>query len=1546
MLHIKAQKYGFYPIFLLFLQVGTNIKNDHTIKRTLKIFWLTFVAVTALLFAGILAIQLPQVQTYVAGKVVDRLDDKLDGDIHFEKIHLKPFTTLVLKKVAIIDRNPQKCAADPLAEPVDTFFRADYIIARFTLQGLFRNDCLHLDKAYINGAQMNLVIEDKEDCGDGHTQTDNLSRIFRLKKKTEPKLSEKEIFHINDVQIIDMGFALKDYGTDQTPFHGGINWNDLSIKDIDLTARNLQFKNSIMSGELKSMSFREKSGYRCTSLTGKARVGRGKTIIEDLHLTDPWSDVNLPSFMMSYANVKAFSNFISEVELYGDFRDTRLDFRTIAYFAPQLEGNRLNLRLDGNVSGHVDDFSISGLRFASQGGGFSGTLDGSMKGIPEIEDTRIEARISKSLVTTAGLGDFLSQWMKEGGLDFSRFAKGILFSLEAKAEGLLDNMDIDASVSSLAGGMKADVKLGNVISKDKPISISGDLSTDNLNIGRIIGSDMAGELTMETALDATLSENPSLNISGMKVSRLHMNGYDYEGIMATGNLNDNMFNGWITCHDPNLNFMLTGAVSLAPKGKDALYGFKMTIGDADLNALNIDKRGKSKVNLTADVNFFKKADGTLSGKIDIDDIMLVNKLGQHDIGNIDLNFLNKGESHEISFKSGFADGKFKGSSPIQKFIKDMVNVSFKRELPAMFKDPEYVWDGDSYDLRFDFKNSVNLMNFVMPGMYIDENTSIRANVSSDGDMDASLKSKRIALVGQFVKNIDLSLSNSGNELKGEVTCDSLQISSISLVNDRLELLAHDDHIGARYSYDNESEPVNKGEIVVTGNVSRDEDGVGMALDISPSALYVNSREWNILESRMMFKGKDISIDGFEMTSGDQLLRISGRTSAERKDTLALDLERFDISVLNAFLGDDFGVRGAATGNVRLLSPIGGNSLSGKILCDSTFIAGEALGELDLSGVWNEEFERYDLKISNAHDGHSDIDVTGKFSPSSKMLEAVASLNHMHVAYAEPFLKSIFSELGGSVSGDIILSGPLDDLTISSEGARLENALMKIAYTNVPYYADGAFHINDEGVFFDDISIRDSQNGTGTVTGSIGWDKFRDIRFNTKIKVNEIEGINVTEEMADAFYGNIFATGNVSITGPINSIVLSVDAVTAKQGQLHIPVSGLGASSGRTNLLKFKEPEKEIFIDPYMAMMKRIEINEAQESDFRVNLRVNASQDVEAFVEIDKATGNVLSGRGNGLVELEIGDDLFNINGEYTLTGGNYRFAALGLVSKDFQIQQDSKITFGGDIMESTLDITAEYATKASLGTLLADSTSVGNRRDVICELKITDKLKNPRLAFNIEIPDLDPMIKSRVESALSTEDKLQKQFLSLLVTNNFLPEEQSGIVNNSSALVTEAIANQLNNIFEKLDIPLDLGLKYQSNDRGTDIFDVAVSTQLFNNRVVVNGNIGNKQTGTSAQTDVVGDLDIEIKIDRSGSLRLNIFSHSADQYTNYLDNSQRNGVGLTYQTEFNNFGQFVRNIFRSKAKRQEVRQAEEEALLNAERVEIRITKDNDGKQER
>ena len=96
---------------------------------------------------------------------------------------------------------------------------------------------------------------------------------------------------------------------------------------------------------------------------------------------------------------------------------------------------------------------------------------------------------------------------------------------------------------------------------------------------------------------------------------------------------------------------------------------------------------------------------------------------------------------------------------------------------------------------------------------------------------------------------------------------------------------------------------------------------------------------------------------------------------------------------------------------------------------------------------------------------------------------------------------------------------------------------------------------------------------------------------------------------------------------------------------------------------------------------------------------------------------------------------------------------------------------------------------------------------------------------------------------------------------------------------------------------------------------MALSTQLFNNRVIVNGSVGNRKHMTNT-SDVVGDLDIEVKMDKAGQVRLNLFSHSADEYTNYLDNSQRNGVGVAYQKEFDTLRQFFRDLFSTKAQRQ------------------------------
>ena len=175
----------------------------------MKIFWLTMVSIIVFTFASTLVLQLPQVQTAIAEKAVKSVSDKLQGDISFEKIHFKPFTTFIIKNVLITDRNP---IPNPrTGAQVDTFFRAQYIIAKFTLEGMFKDNSLHLDKVFVSNAQMNLVLEDEPNDENGR---ESLTRIFGIVKK-KPVYSEKEIFHIRKVEIHNMGYHMFNHKEDE-----------------------------------------------------------------------------------------------------------------------------------------------------------------------------------------------------------------------------------------------------------------------------------------------------------------------------------------------------------------------------------------------------------------------------------------------------------------------------------------------------------------------------------------------------------------------------------------------------------------------------------------------------------------------------------------------------------------------------------------------------------------------------------------------------------------------------------------------------------------------------------------------------------------------------------------------------------------------------------------------------------------------------------------------------------------------------------------------------------------------------------------------------------------------------------------------------------------------------------------------------------------------------------------------------------------------------------------------------------------------------------
>ena len=1476
---------------------------------------------------------------------MEKLDKSLDAEINIEKIHFQPFKTLMLKNVVIIDREPMYDVLDSTKAPVDTFFRAGYIIAKFSFEGLLGKGGIHLNSATISDAQMNLVTEYREDPWNGPVPPNNLSRIFHLKRPEGPrKKSEKEIFRIKHVSVENMGFALKDYDSRKTPYKGGINWGDLDIKEIKLDADDLRFKGGVMYGEAHSLSFREKSGFTAYDMCGEVKVGNGKTIIEDLRIRDGRSTLALPLFMMSYENAKVFRYFTEKVRIDAEVDASRLSLETLAYFIPGLEGKDVTLSLSGAIGGTLSDFDLKDLEFATDKGNISGAVDGSIKGIPDIDNMFLDVDLSGLRFTTRGVNELISIWTGSGITELSDIARGIRFRLDAHASGRADRLNLRAGLRSGKGNVNARFLVENLISGKAPLKFSGRATTDNLDFKSIMDKLPLGPVTMRADVHATLGEEPQFTVDTLSIDRLNFNDYDYTGIKATGNLHMGVASGRVSVNDPSLNIFLNGNLSTSRKSNKKLF-LNGSVAYADLNALHFDKRGKSEVSFGLNADVRTSQDGTTNGKLEIKDIRMENAEGRYTINSVSLTPHLSNGVHKLRLRSDFADAFYQGSAPVTEFIKDIVNITAKEQIPSLFKNPSFEWHNENYEFQLLTHNTSNITAFLAPGMFINENTELNIKIDENGVFDGSLQSVRIAKGNNYAKGIDAIITNADSTLRADINIEEVELATMVAGGNSLAVTAQKDSLSIGLAYGGMSE--NRGNILLHGRLERNEERINTNVDIMPSAVYINGEEWSIPQSSFILDDEVMEIDSFEIISGSQRLWADG-TISEKRDTLSVGLDGFDITLMEQILKYDIGIKGKITGDVQLISPLESNEIAVDLICDSTYLAGEPLGALAIRSNWNRDLLSHDVNVSNQLDGMQNLGVSARISPSSKYINAEIDLNRLQVKHAEPFLTDVFSEMSGYASGKIRAEGPLNSLDITSEETRLEETCLRVAFTNVPYYVDGAFHIDNTGVFFDDISIKDSYNGTGTLYGSVNWDRFQNMSFDTRLRVNSIEALNIPKEGNEGIYGNVFGTGNISITGPMNSLLLSVDAVTAKTGALHIPMTNATTATATTDLLRFKEPEKEVIIDPYELMRAEMAMKENLKNDLKVNVRVSASPDVTVFVELDESGSNMVSATGNGIIDLEIGEDLFNINGDYTLSGGQYDFSALGIVSKTFEIENGSNIHFNGDIMQSSLNLNAIYKCKATLSNLLSDLNSVENRREVNCGIGITGKLSNPEIDFSIDVPDLNPIMQSRVQSALSTDDKKQRQMLSLLLTNSFLPDEQSGIVNNTSMLysnVTEAMANQLNNILHKLDIPLDLGLNYQPTEQGTDLFDFAVSTQLFNNRVIVNGNIGNKQTTIGGtQNDVVGDVDVEIKVNRSGTMRFDLFSHSADVYSNYLDNTQRNGIGMTYQTEFNSLKKAIKYLFSNREKKKEIKMENEQSDMNKEKVVIDITQEDYSKQ--
>ena len=98
--------------------------------------------------------------------------------------------------------------------------------------------------------------------------------------------------------------------------------------------------------------------------------------------------------------------------------------------------------------------------------------------------------------------------------------------------------------------------------------------------------------------------------------------------------------------------------------------------------------------------------------------------------------------------------------------------------------------------------------------------------------------------------------------------------------------------------------------------------------------------------------------------------------------------------------------------------------------------------------------------------------------------------------------------------------------------------------------------------------------------------------------------------------------------------------------------------------------------------------------------------------------------------------------------------------------------------------------------------------------------------------------------------------------------------------------------------------------------DVALSSHLLNNRLLLNGNLGYRDKSLN-NNSFIGDFDIEYLLNSSGNIRLKAYNRYNDQNLYVKTALTTQGVGIVFKRDFDNIFSFLKGFKRKKKAKEE-----------------------------
>nr|WP_294943656.1 translocation/assembly module TamB domain-containing protein [uncultured Mucilaginibacter sp.] len=1435
-------------------------------------------------------------QTWAAKKATAYLSKELKTKVDIKSLYIVPFKSVVLEDFYVLDKQQDTLLSTPkLAVELSGFSIFSSIKKRVidfkSIQ--LDNGAIYLKKQKDSTTNLKFIV-DYFNSGGGDTTKKPSGRPWTL--------------NFDKIALNNFHFRYKNKL--HPAIVNGVNFNDIDVNRFSIVVRNLDVKNHLFKANITGLTLQEKSGFKVNNFNANTTIDTTEILLQNLDIVTPNSKVR-NFFRMRFKSFDDFDDFENKVTMDADIKTSHLSSKDVAYFTTSLGKINFELGISGRIRGLVNNLKAKNLTVtAAQATFVKG--DFNLTGLPDWENTFLALKFEQVATNKKDL-DYLYKHFtgkptaklpaivgKFGNVNFT-----------GRFTGLQNDFVAFGTFKTALGRFDPDINLK--INKKGVPSYSGKIATTNFDLGTLLDNKDLGRTTLAANVSGSGDDLKTLAVKGnANVKYIGFKGYNYSNLVTSGTFIKKVAAGKLSINDKNVKLNIGGSVNLNPTLP--IYDFTGNVDYAKLRQLRLIK---DTVTVTTQINtnFSGNNLENLDGHILLTCIRVTDPRQSYVVDTIAINANGKGDARTISLHSDIADGSIKGSFNLATLPSYFKTIA-KKYIPSL-KTDLVTPKPQNFDFTLNLKNLDPVLAIFRPDLKIpDQGTFVGKFNSNEKTATLSGFIKTIKLGKMVFHDFIIDESTSDDMLSLNVSLnrvdltDSLYIKNINIAN----FLKNDSlNFNVKLS---DKDATNQLDLYGLVEFGRDTTA---KLKLLPSDVILERQNWKIQDQvRIRLLDGKTQVSGFELSNGIQKVKINGFISDNPADELKVTFQKFSMATLNQ-LTKSSGVllKGSLNGDVVLTSVIKKPGVDANLTIDSLTMNKTLVGDVKIKSKLDNQREQADIKMNITHQGLETLNLAGVYTlghDAGDNLDFDIKMDHTEAIIFEPFVKGLVSDLKGTVSANLKLSGSPANPELNGD-LTLNNTGVTVDYLKTAYTVTHKLNVNNSVISIDNMVLKDFKGGTGTANGKVDLNKISNPTIDIKLEAKNLLALNTTFKDNHLYYGTAYGSGNFNFSGPVDNMKIDITASTEAGTIFNIPLN-TSSTAADYDFIKFVDHN-----DTTRKVATKVNAFNG------VTLNFDLTVDEKTVVRISTDYG-VLEGTGQAKnLKLNInslGD--FEMFGDFLITSGKFEFTAKDFISKNFVVSQGGTIRWTGNPSNAEINLKALYEVRTDIAPLYnaAGLTSPYGAKQVLvqAELLITKSLIQPNIDFNFNFP-VDPSIKDDLNTYLADNNNRSQQALSIIVRRNFASGTGSNLTNQvvgtATAAVSEFAFNKLNNFISQSNIKnFDLNIR--------SLNDASLGFRFLNDRLLLNGSFYSN-TGTSDIFNTSSslfnadfrtlnkDFEIQYLIRKDGNLRARYSYRALNSTTLNTINDQLgvqyvNGIGLVYQRDFDTFGEFFRNIFR------------------------------------